>query len=233
MVPHRYPADRTPLVLGLVNSSFEDAKSDFWTVEAAQLRAMLEQSVRPRLRSGEISHISIFALAPQPLLILLGSLLSDIPAAEVFQLKREPRGWGWEEEPAEFSYIVQEPKGTYGAPALVFALSATVDDGRIHSVLGTATSIWRVTIPLPHNDFLKSRKQTQVFREQIRILMDRIKTCHGESAVINVFPAMPVALAVEFGRILMPKADLALRVYDENKGLGGFVHAMDINTVRV
>ena len=59
--------------------------------------------------------------------------------------------------------------------------------------------------------------------------MDRIKTRHGEKATISVFPAMPVALAVEFGRILMPKADLALKIFDENKKLGGFVHALDIN----
>ena len=60
--------------------------------------------------------------------------------------------------------------------------------------------------------------------------MDRIKTRHGEQAVIRVFPAMPVALAVEFGRILMPKADLSLQIYDENKKLGGFVRALEINT---
>ncbi len=86
-----------------------------------------------------------------------------------------------------------------------------------------------MTIPTPNNDFLKSRQQAQVFRKQLRPLMDRIKAQHGEKAVIHVFPAMPVALAVEFGRILMPKADLPLAIYDENKRSGGFVHALDVN----
>ena len=31
---------------------------------------------------------------------------------------------------------------------------------------------------------------------------------HGEHATLHVFPAMPVALAVEFGRIIMPKGRL-------------------------
>jgi SMODS-associated and fused to various effectors sensor domain len=92
-----------------------------------------------------------------------------------------------------------------------------------HLAISTEAAIWRVTIPAPHNDFLKSKKQSQAFRKVMRQLMDRIKARHGEGAIIRVFPAMPVALAVEFGRILMPKVDLPLDVYDENKKSGGFV----------
>jgi hypothetical protein len=42
--------------------------------------------VKPRLQDGSIAHLSIFAIAPQPLLIQLGFLLSDIPTAEVVGL---------------------------------------------------------------------------------------------------------------------------------------------------
>lgn len=230
MIPERYPAERVPLSLGLKNSSFEDTNAEFWSIESQQLRSMFELSVRARLRAGDISHLSVFAVAPQPLLILLGSLLSDIPAADVYQLHREPPGWRWETQPDDFDYMVEEPAKINGSPALVFALSATVTDERIHSALGQDISIWRVTIESPHNDFLKSRAQSRVFRETARRMMDRIKTRHGEQAIIRVFPAMPVALAVELGRILMPKADLPLEIYDENKKLGGFVRALEINS---
>jgi hypothetical protein len=50
--------------------------------------------------------------------------------------------------------------------------------------------------------------------------MDRIKAAHGQQAATRVFPVMPFALAVNFGRIRMPKADLPLCVYDENRDLG-------------
>jgi hypothetical protein len=187
------------------------------------------QHVRTRLKSDEISHLSVFAFAPQPLLILLGSLLSDIPAVEVYQRHREPPCWKWEAEPDEFRFIISEPKEISGPPVLVFSLSANIDDKRIFNVLGKDVSIWRVAVSVPHNDFLKSRQQAQIFRQQMRSLMNRIKLRHGEKEVIHVFPAMPVCLAVEFGRILMPKADLPLHIYDENKVLGGFVHAIDVN----
>jgi SMODS-associated and fused to various effectors sensor domain len=230
MIPGRYPAERPALVLGFGNSSFEDIGDEFWRFESQQLRTLFETSVRRRLRTGDISHLSVFALAPQPLLILLGSLLSDIPAADVYQLHREPPGWAWEDQPQEFEYVIEEPRAADGTPALVFALSATVTDERIHKVLGEDAAIWRVTIPAPHNDFLKSRQQSRAFREQLRQVMNRIKARHPKAPAIHVFPAMPVALAVEFGRILMPKADLPIAVYDENKKLGGFNRALVINT---
>ena len=229
MIPDRYPADSHPIIIGLKNSYFEDSSGTYWMIEVEHLKRLVTQQVRPRLKAEEIFHFSVFAIAPQPLLILLGSLLSDIPAVEVYQRHREPPVWKWEAEPDDFKFIVNEPKEVAGPPVLVFSLSANIDEKRIFDVMGKDVSIWRVTIPTPHNDFLKSRQQAKIFRQQMRLLMDLIKLRHGEKEVIHVFPAMPVCLAVEFGRILMPKADLQLCIYDENKMLGAFVHAIDIN----
>jgi hypothetical protein len=227
MLPDRYPSDLHPLTLGMINSSFTDRDAAFWQLENSHLRNMVAQQVRPRLAQGSISHLSIFALAPQPLLMLLGFLHSDIPAAEVYQLHREPLDWRWQDRPAGFRLVVEEPEQTSGPPALVLSLSATITDDRIRAVLDDAT-IWRVTTPAPNNDLLKSREQAREFRTQLRVLMDRIKLRHGEKAEIHIFPAMPVAFAVDLGRIIMPKADLPLRIYDENKAGGGFLHALEL-----
>ena len=229
MLPDWYPAETTPIAIGMVNSSFRDHTREFWRIESMQLRNMVSQHVRPRLASGNIEHLSVFAFAPQPLATLLGFLLSDIPVAEVYQLHREPADWKWQGHPAGFDYIVDEPASLSGPPALVLALSATITDDRVMSVLKDGATIWRVTVPEPHNDFLKSRQQLGRFRELMRPLMDRIKARHGQNAALHVFPAAPIAIAVELGRIIMPKADLPLRLYDENQQLGGFVHALDID----
>ena len=39
---------------------------------------------------------------------------------------------------------------------------------------------------------------------------------------------MPVATAIEFGRVWMPKADMPLNIYDENTANGGFSLAIQI-----
>ena len=227
MLPERYPADSRPITLGMVNSSLQDRNGAYWQAEASQLRSQVSLQVKPRLAQGEVHHLSVFGLAPQPLLMLLGHLLCDIAAAEVFQLHREPPDWSWQADPDGFQYQIVEPGTRDGPPALVFALSATINDERIHVVVPGA-NIWKMSIPTPSNDFLKSRGQARLFREKVRLLPDRIKAAHGEQATLHVFPAMPVALAVEFGRIIMPKADLKMQIYDQNQSLGGFLHALDL-----
>jgi hypothetical protein len=230
MLPDRYPASQQPVLLSLGNSSFEDRTPEFWQFEGMQVQNKVGQQIRPRIQSGEITHLSVFALAPQPLLMLLGSELSDIPFADVYQRRKEPQTWKWEVDPLSFDFTVIEPANPKtGDAALVFALSATVTDERVTSVLGSDIPIWKVTIPKPDNDFLRSRVQTEAFRKLMRPLLDKIKATHNEKATIHVFPAMPVSLAVDFGRVLNAKSDLPLVVYDQNMKLGGFVKALAIN----
>jgi hypothetical protein len=227
ILPDRYPAESRPIELGMVNSAMKDRDEEYWRVESRQLRSLVEQQVKPRLAHGDVHHLSVLALAPQPLLVLLGYLLSDIPAAEVYQLHREPPNWKWQGDPEGFNYQIITPGQQSGTPALVFSLSATINDDRIHSLLPNAV-IWKVTVPNPNNDFLKGRGQAKEFRAVLRSLLDRIKAEHGEQSTIHIFPAMPVALAVDFGRIIMPKADLKLKLYDQNQALGGFTPALEI-----
>ena len=58
--------------------------------------------------------------------------------------------------------------------------------------------------------------------------MVEIADAHGQRAPLNIFPAMPVACAVELGRIRMPKADMPWIVFDQNNKLGGFIKALEI-----
>ena len=54
------------------------------------------------------------------------------------------------------------------------------------------------------------------------------KARHGLTE-LHVFPVMPVAAAVEFGRVWMPKADMPLTIYDQNKGREGFYKTIQID----
>jgi hypothetical protein len=78
-------------------------------------------------------------------------------------------------------------------------------------VLGNDVVIWSITALNPHNDILRRAEDQAIFKTHLRRLFDRIKAAHGEHAIINIFPALPKSLAVEVGRVCMPKADLPLR----------------------
>jgi hypothetical protein len=62
------------------------------------------------------------------------------------------------------------------------------------------------------------------------MVLNEIKAVHGEQTVpvLHVFPVLPVSAAVEVGRVWMPKADLPLVVYDQNRTLNGFIRTVQI-----
>jgi len=158
----------------------------------------------------------------------LGRLLSDIPAADVFQLHREPQTWKWQLGPARFQYTVRPPRTRHKCVAINLSLSATISESRIDAVLARPHSTWTVAIPKPNNDYLRNREQLRSFRECFRHLLDSIKARHGQEACIHLFPAVPVAVAVEIGRVWMPKADLPMRIYDQNRKRDGFAFAIKL-----
>ncbi|HAK78298.1 hypothetical protein FHS57_005887 [Runella defluvii] len=211
-----YPSSNYGIELGLLNSGVIDHREEFWVMEEANLRANFGDKIKQKQEKGTIKHLSVFGLAPQPLLILLGSLLGDLHPTEVYQLHREPKTWKWLNEMDEVTFEIIKPQNSYSTVALVFALSATIMEDRIVSVLGEECSIWTFTVNKPNNDFLRNREQLARFRTELRLLLNEIKARHGQNNLIHVFPAMPSAMAIELGRVRMPKADLPMLVYDQN-----------------
>ncbi|MDR2551115.1 MAG: SAVED domain-containing protein [Desulfobulbus sp.] len=229
----RYPASSYPHDLGRGNGHLTDAKASFWQQEEEHLRAIIRERIIPPHTRGDLKAPSIFAIAPQPLLILLGHLIRDISAADVYQRHREPLppGWAWQDHPEGFTYNIDRPKGENGPPVLVLALSAPIAAERVTTKIGKDAAIWQVTIQQPNNDYLKSAQQLQQFRELIRPLLDEIKDRYAPGTLLNVFPAAPVAICVELGRAIQPKAHMPMRLWDQNNDLGGFIHALDINNL--
>lgn len=228
LFPLRFPAPQGRITLGSPTGPWRDVDAEFWRLERAQLSGQFGRLVRPPIEQCEIQHLSVFALAPQPLLIELGVLLGDITEVDVYQRHREPQTWCWPVDGTVNDFEVVEPPCSDGIPALVFSVSGTITPDRIYRVLGPQVDIWTVRIQTPNNDSLKHRATSRAFRATVRALLDRIKAAHGHRNPLHIFPALPVALAVEFGRLRMPKADMPWTVYDENQQLGGFAHSLTI-----
>jgi hypothetical protein len=226
LFPDRYPASDRAIELSVHNSSLSDRDASFWADGAMDLCRKFDRHIRTPLAEGAIRHLSVFAIAPQPLLILLGALLGDIVPSDVYQRHREPPTWEWPPEIPTSAFELRRPANVGGPPALVLELSATVSNERIHRVLGTDASIWSITASSPHNDITKSRRQVSEFRALVRTVLDQIKAAHGQLTILHVFPAMSVSLAVELGRVRMPKADAPWQIYDQVNALGGFVPAL-------
>ena len=223
-----YPASDNAIELRLKNTPFADNTDTYWMMEEANLCKQFELQIKPRLMQGNTDHYSVFALAPQPLLIKLGVLLNDLNNLKVYQKHREPSTWKWQSVSHDIEYVLREPIDKTKKPVLVFSLSATVTYDRIQKALGNNTSIWEITINgTPNNDFLKTETLLSDFRRTVRSSFDKIKSHHG-CTELHIFPAMPVSTSVELGRVWMPKVDMPMVIYDANKAKNDFYKTITI-----
>jgi hypothetical protein len=220
VLPERYPSEE-PISLELVRCDYRDSDPEYWTFQVDNLRRQFDRKVASRIQEGGIGHVSTFAVGPQPLLIELGRLLSDIAYVDVLPLAREPKGWGWREEGQPIRFHEAKRAGT-GPVALKLGISAAIADSRIERVLGDDATIYAINAELPGNDILCHKASLAAFRDRARAMLARIAHENPAAEAIHVFPAVPVAMAVELGRVWMPKADLPLLIYDEDRDRGGF-----------
>lgn len=226
LFPQWYPAEETPLSLSM-NWEGKDDDPDYWDTEETNLTRSFDRQIRPVIAEG--GHFSIFGLATIPLLIRLGVLFTDKVAVQVYQLQREPeQTWEWDNTDTSTMYAIEEPEKVSGPPVLILSLSAKVAHNRVTAVLGENITIWELAIRNPNNDFLKTTGQLSEFRKACRKLMVLIAEKHGLDATLSIFPAIPVACGVEFGRIRMPKAEMPWAIYDQNNTRKAFVHAITI-----
>jgi len=228
MPPDHHPASMQTIDLEMTGHAFADSDPAFWVMQQTNLQRNFAARVGGRIERQDIRHLSVFALAPQPLLIELGRLLCDIVPMVVHQRHREPSTWTWQRDGARVRYQTTEPaSGRSGVVALKLGVSATITDDRIQHVVGNDAAIWSLCAEAPHNDIVRSPEDQAAYRTALRRLFDAIKARHGDRVVVHVFPALPASLAVETGRVWMPKADPELRIYDQQRD-SGFVYALTV-----
>jgi hypothetical protein len=228
LLPEHYPAQSNTIDLGLTDSPIRDKDEEFWITEVKVLNENFNQRLVNSIRQQNIKHISLFAFAPMPLLVKLGTLINDIQNVEIYQPIRNPKTWKLSNDSIDTTYKISKPKSINPLVALNISLSATINNERITKMLGDDCSIYTLTIDTPFNDYLQSKIQLQDFSIAMRHLFDEIKSNYTSKTELHIFPAMPIAIAIELGRIWMPKADMPLTIYDENKTFNGFNKTIEI-----
>jgi len=223
-----FPSSDLAVHLGLQKGVFTDDENEYWQIQEKQLLNSFRDKLKPLLEQDK-PHFSIFGLAPQPLLIKLGVQLSEITNCEVYQNHREPeQTWKWLEGQEEIKVQLKEPGDKTKKAVLIISMSDMVNRDRIHKVLGDEVSIWEITVEKPNRNILKSKQSLENFKNKVRDAYSDIRVIQGEQSEIHLFPVMPNACAIETGRVWMPKVDLPLIIYDQNKNRDGFYKTITI-----
>lgn len=228
----RYPSTEYPYSIDLTDFCKVETK-DGWLY----LRRTIDEKFKDIFKNGanrkEFNHISIFALAPIPLLVYLGSLIGDISNVDLYQKHRSTDKWTWKDE-SEDSYdfyqtLEPETHNTAGKTAIVISISGDADKENIRGILGSDCNLYEIRAAKPGLDFLSSKAKLKAFGLTYRELLKDIRCINGHSTKIHLFCAAPAPISVECGRAFLPKCDPAIMVYDFIGNDGGFVYALTIN----
>lgn len=215
-------------IISLRGNTYDEKDSEFFfELESQNLKSCFLQYVRPIQKRDSSYPIYLYAIAPQPLLIYLGTLFSDISDVEVQQLQREPlREWYLSDEKnMQFDIKLNIPEKKYSKVALNISITADISEERIRAVLGEECDIIKIESTIHGNDIIKNKNQLQIYNKKIREAYERIKDIYSRNCEINIFPAMPISIAIETGRCWMKKTHPKLIIFDEKDG---FKKALEI-----
>lgn len=211
LLPEFYPSPDGIIDLGGNWYTPDNGWEEFWKEEEKSIDFVCKNKILTTLPHWKNKRIALFALAPMPSLVKLGTILNNKNDVKVFQLMRGPVSWKWRNDD-DVEYIIKRPEITSGIPVLVFSLSFPIG-GRIKERFGDSGSVWEFTIPSPSTNFLTSKRMLYKFCSEVEQLLDEIRRQTNKDE-LHVFMAMPVACAVELGRTWMQKPNMTLLLYD-------------------
>ena len=229
-VAPRYPTDARGHIIDLTNIEEGDG---FVQVAMQRIRRETERLYDHGMDVAETRHISLFALAPIPLLIFLGSQLSNKVPVEVFQRHRDTENWVWKAsgEPAEYTFHKVKTGNNPKNVAMILSLSGKIHLNSLPSAINTSYSIYEITLgdTQPTPTYLRVRVDLMRFKEIYQTSLRAILREHENVEEIHLFPAIPAPIAVLCGKELLPKVDPKLLVYDFDKKKGGFNYILEVN----
>ena len=226
----RYPFTKKGLTIDLTQLS---TKGGSFTSAACE--AIRDQIHGFLSASGEVKdskHISLFALAPIPVLMFLGSELSNKVPLDLFQRHRDTERWRWKNPGQAVQYAFKQiRKGTDAVKAaLLLSLSGTVELARLPPEIDGTYSIYEVSPSncAPDPTILKTRADLEAFRLTYQQAIATITRDHPGITDLSLLSAIPAPIAILCGRELLPRAHPAVRVYDYEKSKG-YYYELTIN----
>ncbi len=206
---------------------------EFWKLGAETIRKRMERFYETSFDKGVPHHVSVFALAPIPLLMVLGSTLSDKVPTSLYQRHRDQENWVWKKagELVEFGTDRVRAGSDPSKVALLVSVSGVVSDKELPAHVDDTYSVYVLspTNAKPDRNIFNLEESFQAFRTEYQRMMRMLVEEHPGLKSVDVFPAVPAPAAVAMGRDLLPKRDPVLVVFDFDKANGGFVRTLEVN----
>jgi hypothetical protein len=230
-VAPRYPDDPRGCIIDLTQVDGEG--EDFYRAAQETIRRKVQRLYEPGMDVETTQHISLFALAPIPLLVYLGSQLGNKVAVEPYQRHRDTEDWIWKTDgdPVGHKFRRVRQGRNKSKVALLLTLSGPFGVEDLPPAIDKSYYVYEITVAQgsPTPTYLRLRQDLTNFKMVYQQTLRAISKAHPLLGEIHLFPAVPAPVAVLCGRELLPKVDPALLVYDNDKRSGGFRFIFKVN----
>jgi len=224
IIPEHYPAREMPINLS-PDLSLYDSEDNYWSIMATHLERQWLQ-YEPMIRD---KHISLFAVAPQPLLFKLGTLINRNYNVDVRQSQGSIDNWMWrcEKQTAKIETEIVEAEDSFAEPIITLELTAKLSKDELRKEFGKGT-IYRITSDSCSPEIIKSWRDLRAVINEYRSALNTIRKVYGKDVKIKMVPIAPVSVSIEAGRQTM-KGDPQITIYDRNYISKAWSEAMTLN----
>jgi 5-methylcytosine-specific restriction endonuclease McrA len=209
----------------------DPSRSTYWRAAQEEIDATLglvEQSVA----SGEVEHLSIFAIAPIPLLVYLGSRLDDKTDTRLYQKHRDgDQGWRWDSTAEVHDFTTNSALGAPAGGEVVLAasLTAEVQRGKLPYALQGLPYFEIRPVADRFGPGLFSHPGTlRNFADRWRLLLAEVEGTCRSATRWHLVAAAPVTPAIEMGRAFMRGAQPPTEVYQRQNDT--YLPVVQVNT---
>jgi len=222
----RYPVDPKGYVIDLTNLTDDDSKS-FYKEAFKKISRDIDRIYEPGMDADKTQHVSLFALAPIPLLVYLGSKMSSKIPLEVYQRHRDTEKWTWKNDGESIKYLFSQIRkgANSNKVALIVSLSGKIHVSDLPNLIKKDMYVYEITINTlePNPDFLRSKEDINNFKKKYLYCISKIHRKHPKLLEIHLFLAVPAPIAVLCGRERLPNAHAPLVIYNYNRKRGGYI----------
>ena len=220
----RYAEDSRGCIIDLTNIRGDDQA--YYQTAVRTIRQEVDRLYASGMEVEKTRHISLFGLAPIPLLVYMGSCLSNKVPVDLFQRHRDTEDWVWKNRGKPVGYkFTQVRAGTVKSKvAFILSLSGKIHPADLPPAIDRRFHVYEITLArgTPKPTFLRLKQDLVLFREAYQRALSEIRAKHGQLQEIHLFPAVPAPIAVLCGREPLTKITPTLLVYDNDQTKGGF-----------
>lgn len=211
VVPKHYPARANPINFS-PDLKIYDNETNYWQIMEQHLEREWVQ-YEPILRD---KHISLFAIAPQPLLFKLGMLMNRNYNVEVRQSQGAIDNWSWrcDRQTANIGVDILPEISPEDDVVVTFELTAKLSEEELRAEFGRGT-IYRITTPSCDSEIIKGWRDLRAVIDEYRKVLNTIRETKRQNITIKLVPIAPVSVSIEAGRKTM-KGDPTIVIFDRN-----------------